>query len=94
MVCISPAVDKLVAESLSLSCVSKSNTLSFDNGAAEAFSTSDNVGVIILTLLLLSFLGLENPGNSDCCTGCLGSKGKKNLLSVAPIVVEDVFVFD
>merc|ERR1719273_1892875 len=43
--------------------------------------------------MLLSFLGLENPGNSDCCTGCFGNKGRKNLLSVAPIVVVVDFAF-
>ena len=61
-----------------MSCVSKSSTLAFDNGAALVFSTKDKFGAIILTVLF-SFLGLENPGNSHCCTGCFGNKGKKNL---------------
>ena len=47
----------------------------------------DNVGVIMLTVFFSLLLDLENPGSSDCCTGCFGSSGRKNLLSVAPIVV-------
>ena len=83
-----PVADKVEDENVSLSWVSKSRTLAFDNGAALVFPTKDIVGVIMLKVLL-SFLGLENPGNSDCCTGCLGNKGKKNLLSVAPMVADD-----
>ena len=92
MVCMRPEADILEARKLSLLCVSKSITLSLDMGDCVAvFSTNDRVGVMML--MLLSFLGLENPGSSDCCTGCFGNKGKKNLLSVAPALVVVDFVF-
>ena len=52
------------------------------------------VGVIMLKDVLVSILGLEKPGKSDCCTGCFGSKGKKNLLSLSPIVLEAVLALD
>ena len=57
----------------------------------DVLLTKEIVGVRTLMVVLLSILGLENPGNSDCCTGCFGSRGRKNLLSVAPIVATVAF---
>ena len=69
-------------EKLSLSLVKKSNIFSSKEGSV-LLSTNATVGFVDD---VPPFLGLENPGSSDCSTGCFGNNGRKNLLSVAPMV--------